>query len=547
MLIIVSSKGGVIILENKLRMSDLGNFGFLKDFGKDYLFDLAQLAEGNLYVNTRLCSVYLRLLMEGFFDQVLSDLNIRINNNGSSNSNLTISRKMYAIIKFSNGYEAFKSRKFMKTIFPDINEKSGRFPCPLGAGDDFDLQRQCLIDKNTIYVWNLIRHIGNAAAHSELKGNNNQWLQDKYIKIAVKEICNRMYIYFQNLNHRPCDENDSHFNDDKQAYATRQILYNLHEDLPIVHPKNGNLPEYSELLCVSNVFQPSKYRNLLEVYRNRYYLVRRFTVEPDEDITTYLLHGQKAYLIIQQNGKSEGLAPFNVLADLRSAVKRRTPLSQKQLGTDAPYYVASYEFEDKPEKLNKDVLLRMGIYEKKSVLLVFLLQVSSIFRNMELARVYHRCLTHESIRICFQGSNRFQVKIIDLELCKIFHEEDLGTVCIQANQANIEFKELKGNLKQYNGCEWRSNTPEEVYKKEVVRRLGCIFFNILCPDHLEEGINFECVANRDEILNQTNKSRFCFKEDFLEILLDLFTDMVFNPNVGIDEVCKRLERIYDES
>ncbi len=534
-------------MENKLRMSDLGNFGFLKDFGKDYLFDLAQLAEGNLYVNTRLCSVYLRLLMEGFFDQVLSDLNIRVNNNGSSNSNLTISQKMYAIIKFSNGYEAFKSRKFMKTIFPDINEKSGRFPCPLGAGDDFDLQRQCLIDKNTIYVWNLIRHIGNAAAHSELKSNNNQWLQDKYIKIAVKEICNRMYIYFQNLNHRPCNENDSHFNDDKQAYATRQILYNLHEDLPIVHPKNGNLPEYSELLCVSNVFQPSKYRNLLEVYRNRYYLVRRFTVEPNEDITTYLLHGQKAYLIIQQCGHSEGLAPFNVLADLRSAVKRRIPLQQKQSGTDVPYYVASYEFDDKPEKLNKDVLLRMGIYDNRTVLLDFLLQLATVFLNMELAQVYHRCLTHESIRICFQGSNRFQAKIIDLELCKIFYEEDLGTVCVQANQTTVEFKKLSGNLKQYNGREWLNNTPEIDYKKEVVRRLGCIFANILCPDHLEEGKDYEHAANRNEILNYTNRSRLHFEEEFLNNLLDLFADMAINQNIGINEVCKRLEKMSDET
>lgn len=175
-----------------------GNFNFLQGYDL-YLLELAELVEGNLYINPRLCAVYLRLLCEGFFDRVKFDhSDINFENYKNPGVELPIKNKLERIINYGQWSYQKRSKPYLDEIFPTIEDESARPECPKDLGDDtYRKDPTELIDSNTIYVWNLIRHVGNSAAHSNLKPENTAWLEQKYVERAVEEICTRMYKYFR--------------------------------------------------------------------------------------------------------------------------------------------------------------------------------------------------------------------------------------------------------------------------------------------------------------------------------------------------------------
>ena len=69
------------------------NFGFLLKLDKKLLFELANMAESNLYINTKLSAIFVRQLAEAFLEDIISDyngmpLNDDFNNNGKSKNDV---------------------------------------------------------------------------------------------------------------------------------------------------------------------------------------------------------------------------------------------------------------------------------------------------------------------------------------------------------------------------------------------------------------------------------------------------------------------------
>lgn len=523
----------------KIQWKDLGNFGFLKDYGMDYLHDLAQLMEGNLYINPRLCAVYLRLLLEGFFDEVVHNLDVNTINWNNPEREVILSTKIYRVIRKCN-QRSSNFRDYID-VFPTVVTSAARFPCPPGRGDD-KREDGSLIDPNTIYCWHLARHVGNAAAHSKIMPESYEWLQEQYLLKAVQEICNRMYAYYRIKHH--LDYQPNHFRKPKSAFATRQIIYSSPEDpsAPVrKQERNGDIPAFEESLCHSVTADSNS-----NIAINKYYLVRKYVIEGQDEIKTYLLHSQKAYLILQQSGKSDGLAPFNVLAGLGT----RTQEEELKTANVSPYYVASYEFNAIPEALSKKLLAEIGVYREKSLLKYLFHRLASTLNDMCNARVYHRCLTHESVRVIRYEKELFSVRLIDLELCKLSgkHEEKTTrqqgrgeTVVNQANSYNL----LKGNLKQYNGpVIWTDSTTGEEYERETIRRLGCLFANILCPAHLAKDASYERSASTDEItrfFTQELPANEEMKEYVLQVIAPLIEKMTSSDDAKLPEILNTLE------
>ena len=517
----------------RIEWNELGNFGFLKDsrIGMDYLYDLSQLVEGNMYINPRLCAMYLRLLLEGFLDQVLEDYGIDTTNRENAHREIPMTNKLTRIVEDCNPSPKFvPAHKSLNKVFPAFTDSSVRLSCPLGRGDN-----KCGNDRNTTYCWYLVMHVGNAAAHPKVIPENYEWLKEEYIEQAIQVICNRMYIYFREKEH--LDWKPNHFRKTNFSFATRQIIYNLPKDVSSVvcYEKNGNIPAFEECLCRS-VIPINKGKSCIT---NKLYLVRKFVVESKTDIRTYLLHSQRAYILLQQNGRANGLAPFHVLAGLGSR-----PIEEEQkTATFSSYYVVSYEFDSEPQKIKKNLLEEMGVYSDTSKLKDLFHQIAITLNDMCEAKVYHRCLTHESVRILPYENGRFVVRLIDLELCKLFDEGD-ETVLLHARQAVTNYEQLNGCLRQYNGKIWDETTSEEEYEKEVIRRLGCLFANILCPNHLVQDSDYEQSATNEEIVDFLEQEAFANDEIKNYVTRDLspiVEKMKSGTNVQWSEILHKLE------
>lgn len=206
---------------NRIENKDLGNFGFLLDFGEKELFEIGRLAEEYLNTNKLFCAMCIRALTEAFFNTVIK--------------NNAIYKKQKAILKNAKEKELFdifppssgmKRNKFTKDWYedlegnnywwygtygnPSLHNKPSRVDCPEGKGDNkwnrsddpsLSYEKWTLINPNTLYVWDAIRRLGNASIYSGKA--NNEWLYDKYLKVVIDQLYSRIKSYDFNNNDQP--------------------------------------------------------------------------------------------------------------------------------------------------------------------------------------------------------------------------------------------------------------------------------------------------------------------------------------------------------
>lgn len=494
------------ILENE----KLGNFGYLLDKKQPLLFELAQLAESNVYTNSRLCAVYIRQITENFFDFVIDHFHVQVQNNGGYEP--TIVEKQKALCwHFNNRYA--RTPDYGKKAFPawpgNLGDSHTRPACPEGEGDEKRYKDGDLIDpqKKTLYVWTFIRRLGNIGSHVLLTEDNRRWLQPEYLIEALNQLCGRMADIFFGIEGK---RNQVTFSVDRFPLSNRQIYFSTGKS-PRMIKGNGILPTYVESTGIS--IMPQRSENDCSIwlnYVNRYAIIRRF--KKMDGLDDYLLHSQAAYMQMRQSLSIAGLADFSVLVDLRNS---------------CDYYITAYEFDSEPHSLDKYTLAGFGISGNPSNLKNLFSQIAMCLQSMENTHVYHRNLSHESIKLCKQSDGTFLIKIIDLELCKLFSlgiEEDnipaptvfahynefIKVVQQQAAQGGAFVENYDKALRQYvpsSGISsaYSDDTPEETYAAESIRRLGCVYLNIMCPLHLEPDASFEKCATADEILSSNQQ------------------------------------------
>ncbi len=485
---------------------DLGNFGFLLDFGQEFLFEFAQRAESNLYVNKRLCAVYIRQLTESFFDVVIDRYGIPIWKKSLSDGRSEVASiydKQVALCHYFN--DPVRRTGFGQKIFPRypgrLNDPNARLECPEGEGDNKIWGSDELVDSSmrTLYVWDFIRRLGNAGSHAVLSQENVRWLTEENIKTALEQLCLRMREYFYRSNNKEvtgayCEKNAS--------LASRVIYYPLAGESELRYPGQKWLPGCSESIYYTVMPKKSlcEGKSIWYNYLNKYSIIRKYAIEDKKGIQDFLLQAQKAYLILQEKGALKGIAPFSVLADLRD-------------GGD--YYVTAYEFDNRPETLCREKLLEYGIYADENKLLDILLQFLSSMERLTENHIYHRNLTHDSIKLCRCGQDGIETRLIDFEFVKLFETEEFddATVFQYANEkvGNAVQEHERGgnndwneNLRQYEFAVWDESTTEEKYREEQKRRVGMILCNLLCPDHLDNSRKFSHVATGDEIFAEDN-------------------------------------------
>lgn len=497
----------------------LGNFGFLLDFNQDFLFEFAQLAESNLYVNKRLCAVYIRQLTESFFDAVIDREKIEIDKKSLSDGVdriASIHDKQRAIGEYFHD-SRYRRPKYGKKAFPKYpgsdNIKYSRLECPQGEGDN--RRNRVLVDpsRKTLYVWDFIRRLGNAGAHAVLTDDNKRWLQEKYIIAALEQLCFRMSSYFYGADNK---ENKVTYNLEKYSLASREIYYPEKGSKTVVVKQQGILPSYLEKKYYTVMPKPDMRGGKVfwKNYINKYSIIRRYEITANDSVRDYLLQSQKAYLILQQTGNLEGIAPYAVLADLRNS-------------TD--YYVTSYEFDSEPYDLCIETLRECGILTHRSKLLILQQKFIEIMINLSKNHIYQRNLTHNSIKICKVDDGNFEIKMIDFELVKLYEPKNdiaQATVFMFANEQNQRMKESAelakydpyGNIRQYGSVEWDENTTELEYQKEQRRRAGMILCNMLCPNHFDSSKSFHTIASLEEICEQENIILTIIDREILEKL-----------------------------
>ena len=480
---------------NKEDLTWMGNFGFLLKFDEDFLFELGVNAESCLYTNRRMCAVHIRQLMEAFLNSVADKFEISL-----SDASEGMDVKLKDIqIKITDYFSTYHDDYYVNNVFPrfpgvvstspGLWRTSDRVKCPAGEGTD--TQGNALVDsKNpTLFVWNMIRKIGNAGAHPNPQ--NPDWLKEEYLTIALKELRNRISRYYHHLNRKPVPDLET--TPLKRCYGTGQVVFS--DTAKREFTKSGILPKYTEEVCVSSalLMRNSNY----QYERGRYAIVRLFEKEDDVPMKFFLLQSQRAYMIIQNNGGIPGIPEFSVLADLRMAQDT---------------YVTAYMFNSKPRPLNWKSLDEAGVYNSVESLRKLFADTMIILQRLCDMRIYHRTFTHESIRLeihpkigCSAKEKACSVSVIGLETCKLFEDSGGRTVLPYAEeQITDKHRPDYDNLKQYNGKAWNAGTSETEYRREVFRRAGCVFLNVLAPEHLKRSFIGDRPAQREEILSSGN-------------------------------------------
>ncbi len=499
----------------------LGNFGFLLDFNQDYLFEFAQLAESNLYMNKRLCATYIRQLTESFFDTIIDYEEITLedgNNSDIDNRVPGIKEKEIAIIRYFNDKNV-RRPEYGKKAFPDYpgseSVKDSRLACPEGEGKNKIGNKLVDPTKSTIFVWDFIRVLGNAGSHAALSEKNAKWLEEKYLIVALEQICNRMRIYFYGRDNK---ESRAVYSPENSTLSSREILY-ARDDVTIRRiPEYDILPGYTEQQYFSVMPKIYNQNNGVkwENFINKYTIVRKYKMDKQTNARDYLLQSQKAYLLLQQHGSLDGIAPYRVLADLRNS---------------ADYYVTSYEFENEPMDLNEETMSTCGLSENIKKLILLQKSLLGTINNLEKFRIYHRNLTHESIKICYTADRCCQIKLIDFEVVKLFDvEDDVGETVLPyalADSKRVSSQIDKENaLRDYStNYQVNSGLTENDYKNRHKERVSVILKNTLCPRYFRNGYSLNSVTSLEDVISCDNS--------------------FFNINESTVEVLKRLYKVFD--
>lgn len=534
----------------KIKNGQLGNFGFLLDYHQDFLFEFAQLAESNLYVNKRLCAVYIRQLTESFLDTVIDQEKIQLADHQKSlrdgaEAVASIGDKQRAVVKYFHD-RSVRRPPYGRRAFPEYPGSDSipysRLACPEGEGDNRLRGQLVDPDRKTLYVWDFIRRLGNAGSHAVLSEENKRWLKERYLKAALEQLCVRMGFYFYGINNRDYRKN---YHLERYSLASREIFYPLAESQTVTVRPQGILPGYAEKVyfTVMPRSETDGGRVLWENYVNKYYIIRRYEITDTDSVRDYLLQSQRAHLILQQTGNLEGIAPYAVLADLRNS---------------ADYYVTSYEFDLEPENLCGEVLRELGISEDAGKFLALQKKFLKVMMTLSANHIYHRNLTHNSVKLCRQKDGGFALKVIDFELVKLFEqEEDIpqATVCrffndqprLQDGSAGASGTyDPYGNLRQYGSARWNEDTPEEEYQREQRRRTGMILLNMLCPVHFDNTRAFETAASWEEICGPKNRIYRNIEESLLQELDRMWENLTNDRGLSLAEAYGRMEDMENE-
>lgn len=526
----------------EIKNEQLGNFGFLLEFNQGFLYQLAQLAESNLYLNKRMCAVFIRQLTESFFDTVIDmeQISVTAKNDEKYEVN-SINYKQNQICFYFNDRN-YNRPQYGKRTFPKWPGKPddifARIDCPEGEGLNRKYKDGPLVDPSmkTIYVWDFIRKIGNAGSHAVLSESNLKWLEEKYLVEALKQLCNKMRIYFYGYNNQM---NKGGYSVERQAIASGEIFYTSETIKSHKNMFDGVLPNYDEKLYYTVMPKLIEYKgkNKWENYINKFSLIRKYETTNVTDVQQYLLHSQKAYLCLQQIGDCTGIAKYSVLADLRNS---------------EDYYVTSYEFDVEPNDISDMILAECGFYSNKDTFINIIYQFVKTMLIISRARVYHRSLSHNSIKICLYESGDVVLKIIDFELVKVFENSDENqaeTVFMGINEQMQMLDNVKKgknqcllNIGQYGKKEWSADTSEEEYLHEQERRTGMIMCNMLCAKHFDNSKKYDCFAQREEILAEENIAKFNFERGIIEKVIYV-ADRLINNTGSLQEVIDELGEI----
>ena len=514
-------------MEGRRENSSLGNFGFLLDYGKDFLYELGQQAESCVYTNPRLCAVFIRQLMEAFFDLVMDELGIedrtaakraeRAGDQGIIYS--TAETRQYSITAYVNSKKTLRD---YQTVFPPYpGDSEDRIPVPSGKDDD---------QKGDEHVWNAIRKLGNIGSHGVLLPENRAWLEEKYLLRALRELCERIGRYcfirkgsaFQPVK----------FSEDQIGYGSRQLLFPSSGAELEARAGSRILPKSWEQVCdvvVPLVSQETGYDNAVAGYA----LVRRF--QKSKIFENYLQQSQRAYLVIENNGGIAGLPDYSVLADLRAS--------------ESGYYVVSYRFHTKPYELCTDTLSKVNWYRDRKTLLGLMVQLTRPLEEMCRLNIYHRTFSHRCVRLEQRSNGTVAANIIGLESCKL--NEGLTIISqVKESRKQEAYPGEKGDLPQYdygNG-HWQEDYTAEEYRRTVLARLSGVCLNLLCPWHFDNWAECDRPATADEILSPENEYLWSYIEssDIDETLLKELTG-IFSQSlegrldfVGLLEELKRL-------
>lgn len=532
------------------------NFSFLLNFNKKLLFELSNMAESNLYINTKLSAIFVRQLAEAFLEDIISDYNgMRLNDeiNDDKNSNNDAFDKV-GVLYYTTRIRRFSAQneknpkvnlKKIDDLFPkDFCSDDATIELPPGTMSNIiaQLKNRDNRDDNRIeyirrnnrdYQWDYVRHLGNAASHVKQVEANTAWLQPQYVESALKFLYKAMREYYDKNGY----SKNIPYDDKSKSYTSGEIFYIKNKPIKKEKTEDNVLPIFNEELYYSLVPANTIEENSEKIYRvNKYYIIRNYDIR-DNDFIRFLRHSQKAYLHLQSDAFTDQLARYNVLSNS---------------DTNNGYYVVSYEFDSEPMELSRATFKELEIYKSKEKLFHLFIQMVSGLYEMVQAHVYHRNLTHKSFRLCKVGSkNRCKAYIIDMELVKIV-QDDQTVMELVKRQREID-KQLipfKDNLRQYVGPSIEELGDEAAYEREVIRRLGGIFANILCPEHLDpvsKKNTYSMPATREEITTGSCSVKLnkIINEVAFGYLLTLIENMQNLEIKKLDDVKTSLEDIIN--
>ncbi len=458
--------------------SKLGNFGFLLDFEQDILFQFAQLAESNLYTNKRMCAIFIRQLVECFYDEILKkeSSNTEGNrwieeykeqyerNNGKGEYFFsTIAGKEKLLIEYFNDPDWKESRKFGKNIFQKANGSKHSdidFPFQVPApGKNTD--KEIMMD-----VWPFLRKLGNEGSHPKAIPGHG-WLQERFLVIALRQIHCRLKKYFYTI--KKVTEDIGQYSQEKVSRASNVILYADASQEEKHYDYGGEIPPYTENRYYTIVPQIKGKRWINHI--EQYVISRKYHITDKAIEQKFVLHGQSIYMLLRQHRKLDGIAKYSVLTDLRN-------------GED--YYITAYAFPDEPNDIRLEDMIKKGAITCREDLIFFIRDIMRIIASMCEVRVYHRSISSKSIKWCVNNNpeHKFDIYIIDLEVCKSYDNvlETNATQYIAANRIN----EIQGKLLR---SEFSNQTEEAVYLQTVTEHIKQICIELLLGEGFRNDIN----------------------------------------------------------
>lgn len=250
--------------------------------------------------------------------------------------------------------------------------------------------------------------------------------------------------------------------------------------------------------------------------RNPHTILRKYFVEAGHH--TWQTRSMEAFLSADgpANGVPEGMAWMNVVLDGKN--------------WRSPYYIISYSFGRKPEKLTTELLSRINEEERQMICQKLACSLQNLHNGS--VPIYHRMLNNDSIRLCdFTDSEKGWVpSIINYEFAKIQNPKTDLYVTVAGELFGASKKKLARGEK-YLAPEFSSGIAEENWAKLDIYALGILYTDILVGriDNERKNLEFEQIP-----------------EELKSLIQDMTNDDP-KERPDINEVLYRLEKFNNRS